>query len=169
MQGGYNVDILTNLLDDNELQNYAFKSLKNTILIFDHFHEIEKKYLNGNINAFGLLESWANAEWFLNKENLKEKISLSVFKVSGETNTDDLSPAENAWSRPDIPLHSLCMLKFPRNGIVPDIDYETGPLKQIYKLKSLGYPVAYVGDVVGTGSSRKSATNSTNIFQHNGR
>ena len=160
MQGGYNVDILTNLLDDIELQNYAFKSLKNITLVFDHFYEIEKKYLNGNINAFALLESWANSEWFLNKDPLKEKISLSVFKVSGETNTDDLSPAENAWTRPDIPLHSLCMLKFPRSGIVPDLDYKIGPLNQINKLKSLGYPVAYVGDVVGTGSSRKSATNS---------
>ena len=160
MQGGYNVDILTKLLDDIELQNYAYQSLKNTILVFDHFHEIEKRYLNGNIDAFALLNCWANGEWFSSKDKLKEKISLSVFKVSGETNTDDLSPAENAWSRPDIPLHSLCMLKFPRDGIVPDIQYETGPLKQIQRLKNLGYPVAYVGDVVGTGSSRKSATNS---------
>ena len=160
MQGGYNVDILTNLLDDKDLQYQAYKSLKDTILVFDHIHEIEKKYLNGNINALALLESWANAEWFNNKKKLDEKITVSVFKVPGETNTDDLSPAENAWSRPDIPLHALSMLKFPRPEIIPDLEYETGPLTKINNLKKKGYPIAYVGDVVGTGSSRKSATNS---------
>ena len=160
MQGGYNVEILTKLLDNDELGHYAFNELKKTLLIFDYYYDIEKKYKNGNVYAQKLLESWAKGEWFTERKSLDEKITLTVFKVNGETNTDDLSPAPDAWSRPDIPLHSLCMLKNPRDGIIPDKEYEIGPLSQINKLKEKGHPVVYVGDVVGTGSSRKSATNS---------
>ena len=160
MQGGYNVEILTKLLDDEELGQVACQELKKTLLIFDYYYDIEKKFKNGNKYAEELLNSWAEAEWFYNKKPVDEKIKLTVFKVTGETNTDDLSPAPDAWSRPDIPLHSLSMLKFPRNGIFPDIEFEVGPMKQIEELKKIGNPLVYVGDVVGTGSSRKSATNS---------
>ena len=160
MQGGYNVDILCNMLDNPNLAYYSAEQLKKTLLIFDSFYNIEEKYKNGNNHAKNVLESWSNAEWFLNNPKLEEKITLNVFKVNGETNTDDLSPAQDAWSRPDIPLHALCMLKNPRDGILPDKEYEMGPINAITDLKSKGYPVAYVGDVVGTGSSRKSATNS---------
>ena len=167
MQGGYNVDILTKLLDDDYLSQYACNELKNTLLIFDHFNEIEEKYKKGNKKAEELLESWAAAEWFTSKPRLNSCIKLTVFKVSGETNTDDLSPAVDAWSRPDIPLHSLSMLKNSREGIIPDKDSEIGPIQMIKDLKKLGNPIVYVGDVVGTGSSRKSATNS--ILWHFGK
>ena len=167
MQGGYNVEILTKLLDNHNLAEFASNELKKTTLIFDHYYDIEKKSKMGNIYATEIIKSWADAEWFKNNEPLKEKISLTVFKVNGETNTDDLSPAQDAWSRPDIPLHAQCMLKNPRPGIIPDKDYEIGPLKMIEKLKDNLNPVVYVGDVVGTGSSRKSATNS--ILWHFGR
>jgi aconitate hydratase 2/2-methylisocitrate dehydratase len=160
MQGGYNVEILTNLLDNHNLAELASNELKKTILVFDHYYDIEKKSKMGNIYATEIIKSWADAEWFKNNKPLNEKISLTVFKVNGETNTDDLSPAQDAWSRPDIPLHAQSMLKNPRNGIIPDKDYEIGPLKMIKKLKKKLNPVVYVGDVVGTGSSRKSATNS---------
>jgi aconitate hydratase 2/2-methylisocitrate dehydratase len=106
------------------------------------------------------MQSWANAEWFLRRQELPEKITLTVFKVAGETNTDDLSPAPEAWSRPDIPLHALSMLSNPRDGVTPDEPGSRGPLQQLQQLKKEGYPLVYVGDVVGTGSSRKSATNS---------
>ncbi len=167
MQGGYNVEILTKLLDNDNLSQYACNELKNTLLIFDYFNEIEEKYKKGNKVAEELLESWASAEWFTSKPMLEECIKLTVFKVSGETNTDDLSPAVDAWSRPDIPLHSLSMLKNPREGIFPDKESEIGPITLINDLKKLGNPIAYVGDVVGTGSSRKSATNS--ILWHFGK
>ena len=160
MQGGYNVNILTSLLDDKKYQKQAYMELKNLLLIFDSFHDIENKYKNGNIYAEKLIDSWAQGEWFLSRPKIKDKVSLCVFKVPGETNTDDLSPAQDAWSRPDIPQHARSMLKTPRNNIVPDIDYEIGPMKQIKELKKKNYPIVYVGDVVGTGSSRKSATNS---------
>ncbi len=160
MQGGYNVEILSRLLDNEDLANFAIEELKDITLIFDYFNDIEKKYKKGNPYAKKLLESWASAEWFHNKPQLKEQIKLTVFKVDGETNTDDLSPAQDAFTRPDIPLHALSMLKNPRPGIQPDIDYERGPVIQINDLKRLNKPVVYVGDVVGTGSSRKSATNS---------
>ncbi len=160
MQGGYNVEILTKLLDDEELGFHAYDQLKRTLLVFDYYYDIEKKFKKGNVHAKQLLKSWANGEWFVNKDILDDKITLTVFKVNGETNTDDLSPAQDAWSRPDIPLHSLCMLKNPREGIIPDKEYEVGPLKQIEELKKIGNQIVYVGDVVGTGSSRKSATNS---------
>ena len=114
----------------------------------------------GNKYAKEVMQSWADAEWFTAKPKVAEKISTTVFFVKGETNTDDLSPAPDAWSRPDIPLHGLAMLKMARDGINPDLDGEVGPIKQMEELKKKGFPLAYVGDVVGTGSSRKSATNS---------
>ena len=166
MQGGYNVNVLTDLLDDENLAELACNELKDTLLIFDDFNKIQDKYKKGNLYAKELLESWANGEWFLKKEPVAEKITLIVFKVSGEINTDDLSPAVDAWSRPDIPLHSLSMLKTPREDIEPDIPYELGPIKLINELKQKGN-VVFVGDVVGTGSSRKSATNS--ILWHFGK
>jgi aconitate hydratase 2/2-methylisocitrate dehydratase len=166
MQGGYSIDALVKLLN-SDYAKYASENLKNNILIFDYFYNIEKLYKENNIYAKNILESWANAEWFLNKESVKEKITLTCFKVSGEINTDDLSPAQDAWSRPDIPLHAQCMLKNPRDGIYPNIPGELGPIETINWLKQKEYPIAFVGDVVGTGSSRKSATNS--ILWHFGK
>lgn len=154
MQGGYNVAPLIQALDEpGELGDIAVKALKRTILLFDAFHDVHEKVQAGNAKALEVMESWAQAEWFLDKPALADKITVTVFKVSGETNTDDLSPAPDAWSRPDIPLHALAMLKNPRDGI------HNAPA-QIAELKEKGHPIAYVGDVVGTGSSRKSATNS---------
>ena len=132
--------------------------------MFDAFHDVADRAKKGNANAEAVMQSWAAGEWFTNRPTLADKISLSVFKVTGETNTDDLSPAPDAWSRPDIPLHALAMLKMAREGIEPMEQGVTGPLKQIEELKANGFPVAYVGDVVGTGSSRKSATNSVLWF-----
>ncbi len=160
MQGGYNIGTLVDLLDDKALGALAADQLKHTLLMFDAFHDVAEKAKAGNANAKAVLESWANAEWFTSRKALPEKVTIAVFKVPGETNTDDLSPAPDAWSRPDIPLHALAMLKMPRDGINPDQPGTVGPLKQIEEVKAKGYPVAYVGDVVGTGSSRKSATNS---------
>src|SRR5690606_3476982 len=131
----------------------AAEELKHTLLMFDAFHDVEEKAKAGNQNAHELMQSWADAEWFLNRPELAKKMTLSVFKVPGETNTDDLSPAPDAWSRPDIPLHALAMYKMPREGV-------TNAADQIEELKKKGFPVALVGDVMGTGSSRKSATNS---------
>ena len=153
MLGGYNVAPLVDLLDDAELSEVAAEQLKFTLLMFDAFHDVEEKARAGNANAQAVLQSWADAEWFTRRSPVPEAIKLTVFKVVGETNTDDLSPAQDAWSRPDIPLHALAMLKNPREGI-------TDAINQIETLKAKGHPVAYVGDVVGTGSSRKSATNS---------
>ncbi len=153
MLGGYNIMPLVELLDDENLAQTAAEELKGTLLMFDAFHDVAEKAKAGNPHAQGVLRSWADAEWFDKREPLPEKITLSVFKVTGETNTDDLSPAQDAWSRPDIPLHALAMLKNPREGI-------TDAIGQIEALKNKGHGVAYVGDVVGTGSSRKSATNS---------
>ncbi len=160
MQGGYNIPILINQLNDQEYGYHAHKALSNNILLFDDYYEVEKQYKDDNVYARMVLESWANAHWFKRKPPLQNIVKLTVFKVEGETNTDDLSPAQDAWSRPDIPLHARSMLKTPRSGIIPDKDYEIGPLKQMNMLKNMGNPIAYVGDVVGTGSSRKSATNS---------
>src|SRR5690606_40439935 len=123
------------------------------LLMFDAFHDVDELAKKGNPHAASVIKSWADAEWFTSKEKLPEKITLTVFKVTGETNTDDLSPAQDAWSRPDIPLHAQAMLKNPRDGI-------HDALAQIKEAQDKGFPVAYVGDVVGTGSSRKSATNS---------
>ncbi|MGH8559622.1 MAG: bifunctional aconitate hydratase 2/2-methylisocitrate dehydratase [Methylococcales bacterium] len=153
MLGGYNIAPLVDLLDDADLAPIAATALSHTLLVFDAFHDIEEKSQNGNSHAEQVIESWANAEWFTSQPELPEKLTATVFKVTGETNTDDLSPAPDAWSRPDIPLHAKAMLKMPREGIA-------NAEQQIEELKKKGYPVAYVGDVVGTGSSRKSATNS---------
>ena len=160
MQGGYNIEPLLKALDNEQLAPAAVKALSHTLLIFDNFHDVVEKAAAGNKYARQVLQSWADADWFLARPQLAEKISLRVFKVSGETNTDDLSPAQDAWSRPDIPLHALAMLKNPREGIEPDEPGVVGPMRQIEKLKEAGFPLVYVGDVVGTGSSRKSATNS---------
>ena len=132
--------------------------------MFDSFYDVEQKAKSGNTYAQQVMTSWANADWFLSKPNVPEKVTLTVFKVTGETNTDDLSPAPDAWSRPDIPLHALAMLKNEREGIQPDEAGSIGPIQQIEALKQQGHPLVYVGDVVGTGSSRKSATNSVLWF-----
>jgi len=160
MLGGYNIQPLIELMDDPALGELAAEQLKYTLLMFDAFHDVEEKARAGNPNAQAVLQSWADAEWFTRKEKVPETIRLTVFKVVGETNTDDLSPAQDAWSRPDIPLHALAMLKNEREGIQPDEPGKVGPISKIEALKAKGLPLAYVGDVVGTGSSRKSATNS---------
>ncbi|MGR5148653.1 bifunctional aconitate hydratase 2/2-methylisocitrate dehydratase [Photobacterium alginatilyticum] len=164
MQGGYNIEPLIALLDDSELAPIAVKALSHTLLMFDAFYDVEEKAKAGNEFAKQVIQSWADAEWFLSKPELAEKITLTVFKVTGETNTDDLSPAPDAWSRPDIPLHALAMLKNEREGIEPEQPGTIGPVKQIEALKEKGHQLVYVGDVVGTGSSRKSATNSVLWF-----
>ncbi|MCL1077483.1 bifunctional aconitate hydratase 2/2-methylisocitrate dehydratase [Parashewanella spongiae] len=164
MQGGYNIEPLIHQLDDAELASIAAEKLSHTLLMFDAFHDVVEKMNAGNTHAKQVVESWANAEWFTSKPKLAEKISLRVFKVTGETNTDDLSPAPDAWSRPDIPLHALAMLKNAREGITPDEAGVVGPIKEIESIKQQGFPLVYVGDVVGTGSSRKSATNSVLWF-----
>lgn len=169
MLGGYNVGTLVELLsdDDNTIASLAADQLKHTLLVFDALHDVEELHKKGVKEASEVLNSWAKAEWFTNKPIVPEKMTVTVFKVSGETNTDDLSPAQDAWSRPDIPLHAVSMLKDARDGIEPVQDGTTGPLEQIRKLQDKGYPLAYVGDVVGTGSSRKSATNSVLWFMGN--
>ncbi|MBP6645539.1 MAG: bifunctional aconitate hydratase 2/2-methylisocitrate dehydratase [Burkholderiaceae bacterium] len=160
MVGGYNVKPLIDLLDDKEVAAVAAAALKKTLLMFDFFHDVAEKAKAGSDVAKDVMQSWANAEWFTTRPEVAKKITVSVFKVTGETNTDDLSPAPDAWSRPDIPLHYLAMLKNARPGITPEEDGKRGPMKFIEELKQKGNLVAYVGDVVGTGSSRKSATNS---------
>jgi len=157
MLGGYNIGTLVDLLTDSELGAEAGKQLNHTLLMFDAFHDVEELARNGNANAKATLQSWADAEWFTSRPRLPEVHTVTVFKVPGETNTDDLSPAPDAWSRPDIPLHAKAMYKMPREGI-------TNAEAQILELKQKGFPVALVGDVVGTGSSRKSATNSVLWF-----
>ncbi|MXP67201.1 bifunctional aconitate hydratase 2/2-methylisocitrate dehydratase [Pantoea sp. Aalb] len=164
MQGGYNIIGLIDMLDDELFAPIASESLSHTILIFDNFYKIEQKAKDGNIYAKKIISSWAHAEWFLKRPKLEEKITVTVFKVIGESTTDDLSPAQDAWSRPDIPLHALSMLKNPRKGIKPDHAGYIGPIKQIQRLQNKGFPLAYVGDIIGTGSSRKSATNSVLWF-----
>ena len=164
MHGGYNIESLIELLDNSELAALAAEELKHTLLMFDRFHDVEEKARAGNIHAKAVLQSWADAEWFTSKPAVAESIKLAVFKVTGETNTDDLSPAPDAWSRPDIPLHALAMYKMAREGLTPDEQGAKGPLTQIAAIKAKGIPVAFVGDVVGTGSSRKSATNSVLWF-----
>lgn len=160
MLGGYNIGPLVDLLDDAEVGAAAADALKKTLLMFDQFHDVKEKADKGNANAKAVLQSWADAEWFTSRPEVPKSMTLTVFKVTGETNTDDLSPAPDAWSRPDIPLHALAMLKNPRPGIVPDEEGKRGPMKLLQELKARGQLIAYVGDVVGTGSSRKSATNS---------
>ncbi len=160
MLGGYNIAPLVDALDDDLLAPTAVKALSHTLLVFDAFNDVKEKADAGNSSAQAVLKSWAEGEWFTQNPEQAEKVTLTVFKVTGETNTDDLSPAPDAWSRPDIPLHANAMLKMEREGIVPDQPGVLGPIKLIEELKAKGHPVAYVGDVVGTGSSRKSATNS---------
>ena len=160
MVGGYNVKPLIDLLGDAEVGAIAAEGLKKTLLMFDFFHDVAELAKAGNENARAVIQSWADAQWFTDRPEVAEKITVTVFKVTGETNTDDLSPAPDAWSRPDIPLHYLAMLKNARDGITPEEDGKRGPIQFIEDLKKKGHLVAYVGDVVGTGSSRKSATNS---------
>jgi aconitate hydratase 2/2-methylisocitrate dehydratase len=162
MVGGYNVKPLIDLLDDAEVAPIAAAGLKKTLLMFDYFHDVAEKARANNAFAREVMQSWAEAEWFTGRPEVPQKITVTVFKVPGETNTDDLSPAPDAWSRPDIPLHTLAMLKNSRPGAAfqPEEEGKRGPMKFIEELKAKGHQVAYVGDVVGTGSSRKSATNS---------
>ncbi len=149
MLGGYNIEPLVGLLDDNDMAPVAAHALSRTLLVFDAYHDVVRK-AKSNRWAREVVDAWANADWFTRREPLPEAITVTVFKVPGETNTDDLSPASEAWSRPDIPLHAKAMLV----SKMPD------GLKKIEELKGKGHPLAYVGDVVGTGSSRKSAINS---------
>ncbi|MFE8071559.1 bifunctional aconitate hydratase 2/2-methylisocitrate dehydratase [Marinobacteraceae bacterium S3BR75-40.1] len=164
MQGGYNIATLVELLDDADLAELAGEKLKKTLLMFDAFNDVKEKMDAGNAVAKSVVESWANAEWFTGKKKVPESYKMIVFKVTGETNTDDLSPAPDAWSRPDIPLHARAAYKMERDGLKPDEPGVIGPMQQIDEIKSKGLPVAFVGDVVGTGSSRKSATNSVLWF-----
>ncbi|MFO7553195.1 MAG: bifunctional aconitate hydratase 2/2-methylisocitrate dehydratase [Haliea sp.] len=164
MHGGYNIETLVGLLADAELGALAATELKHTLLVFDAFHDVDELARAGNANAKAVLESWAEGEWFTGRPDVPESIKVAVFKVTGETNTDDLSPAPDAWSRPDIPLHALAMYKMTRDGLTPEEHGVTGPMSQIAELQAKGLPVAFVGDVVGTGSSRKSATNSVLWF-----
>ena len=162
MLGGYNVAPLVQLLDDAEIGSVAANALKHTLLVFDAFHDVQDKARAGNANAQAVLQSWADAEWFTSKPEVPASLTITVFKVPGETNTDDLSPAPDATTRPDIPMHALAMLKNARPDapFQPEEDGKRGPIQNILSLKDKGHLVAYVGDVVGTGSSRKSATNS---------
>ncbi len=164
MLGGYNIHPLVELLDDALLAAIAAEALKKTLLMFDAFHDVKDKADAGNAHAQGVLKSWAEAEWFTSRPEVPQSFTVTVLKITGETNTDDLSPAPDATTRPDIPLHALAMLKNQREGIVPEADGKRGPVKFIESLKEKGHLVAYVGDVVGTGSSRKSATNSVLWF-----
>jgi aconitate hydratase 2 / 2-methylisocitrate dehydratase len=156
MLGGYNVQALVSLLD-TPMAAQAVKALSNTILMFDAFHDVDVLMKAGNAHAKKLMESWANAEWFTSKPKLADSLKMVVFKVDGDTNTDDLSPAQEAWSRPDIPLHAMAML----------INKMPDGLKLIEKLKEKNLPLVYVGEVVGTGSSRKSAINSLQWYMGN--
>ncbi len=164
MHGGYNIETLVGLLDDAELGEQAAAELKHTLLMFEAFHDVAELARQGNANAQAVMQSWADAEWFTTRPGVPESIKVAVFKVTGETNTDDLSPAPDAWSRPDIPLHALAMYKMTRDGLQPEEHGVTGPMKQVEEIRGKGLPVAFVGDVVGTGSSRKSATNSVLWF-----
>jgi aconitate hydratase 2/2-methylisocitrate dehydratase len=167
MVGGYNVHPLIEMLDDAACGPVAAQALKKTLLMFDYFNDVATKARAGNALAQAVMKSWADAEWFTTRPEVPKSITVSVFKVGGETNTDDLSPAPDAWSRPDIPLHALAMLKNARPGITPEEDGKRGPIAFIEEMKKRGHLVAYVGDVVGTGSSRKSATNS--VIWHTGQ
>ncbi|WP_295956304.1 bifunctional aconitate hydratase 2/2-methylisocitrate dehydratase [Rhodoferax sp.] len=166
MLGGYNISPMIDLLDDTSatVAEAAAAGLKKTLLMFDQFHDVQEKAEKGNTYAKAVLQSWADAEWFTSRPEVPKSITVSIFKVAGEINTDDLSPAPDAWSRPDIPLHALAMHKNARPGIVPEDDGKRGPIKFLEDLRAKGNLVAYVGDVVGTGSSRKSATNSVLWF-----
>lgn len=164
MLGGFNIKPLIDALNDAEVGEIAAEALSKTLLMFDYFHDVKDLADKGSATAKKVMQSWADAEWFTSRPEVPASIKLTVFKVTGETNTDDLSPAPDAWSRPDIPLHALAMLKNPRPGIEADEPGKVGPIKQLQALIAKGNPIAYVGDVVGTGSSRKSATNSVLWF-----
>jgi aconitate hydratase 2/2-methylisocitrate dehydratase len=168
MLGGYNISPLIQLLDDAAVGATAAAALKKTLLMFDQFHDVQEKAEKGNANAKSVLQSWADAEWFTSRPEVPQSITVSIFKVTGEINTDDLSPAPDAWSRPDIPMHALAMHKNSRPGqspeAAPEEEGKRGPVRFIENLRAKGHLVAYVGDVVGTGSSRKSATNSVLWF-----
>ena len=164
MHGGYNIETLVELLNDDKLAGPAAAELKHTLLMFDAFHDVADLADKGNDNAKAVMQSWADGEWFTSRDAVPESIKVAVFKVTGETNTDDLSPAPDAWSRPDIPLHALAMYKMTRDGLEPTEHGVTGPMAQVQEIQAKGLPVAFVGDVVGTGSSRKSATNSVLWF-----
>ena len=168
MLGGYNIGPLVDLLDDASVGAAAAEALKKTLLMFDQFHDVQEKASKGNANAKAVLQSWADAEWFTSRPEVPKSITVSIFKVAGEINTDDLSPAPDAWSRPDIPMHALAMHKNSRPGIdpraLPEDEGKRGPVEFIEALRAKGHLVAYAGDVVGTGSSRKSATNSVLWF-----
>ena len=164
MLGGYNISPLVDLLGDAAVASVAADGLKKTLLMFDQFHDVKEKADKGNQHAKEVLQSWADGEWFTSRPEVPKSITVSIFKVAGEINTDDLSPAPDAWSRPDIPLHALAMHKNPRPGVTPEQEGKRGPVKFIEDLRARGNLVAYVGDVVGTGSSRKSATNSVLWF-----
>ena len=160
MHGGYNIETLVALLSDDSLGSLAAAELKHTLLMFEAFHDVAELANDGNANARAVMQSWADGEWFTSRPAVPESIRTAVFKVTGETNTDDLSPAPDAWSRPDIPLHALAMYKMTRDGLEPEEHGVKGPMEQVARVQEAGLPVAFVGDVVGTGSSRKSATNS---------
>ena len=163
MLGGFNIKPLIDLLACPECGAAATQGLKNTLLMFDFFNDVKALATSdkpGSANAKAVMQSWADAEWFTSRPGVPESLTVTIFKVTGETNTDDLSPAPDAWTRPDIPLHALAMLKNARAGIEPDQPGKVGPIKLLQTLKEKGHLVAYAGDVVGTGSSRKSATNS---------
>lgn len=164
MLGGYNIKPMIDVLGDAECGAAAAAGLKKTLLMFDYFHDVQEMAEKGNANAKSVMQSWADAEWFTSRPEVPQSLTVTIFKVTGETNTDDLSPAPDAWSRPDIPLHALAMLKNPREGINADEPGNRGPIKQLEELRQKGHLIAYVGDVVGTGSSRKSATNSVLWF-----
>jgi aconitate hydratase 2/2-methylisocitrate dehydratase len=164
MLGGFNIKPLIDALNDAEVGEIAGEALSKTLLMFDYFHDVKGLADKGSATAKKVMQSWADAEWFTSRPEVPKSIKLTVFKVTGETNTDDLSPAPDAWSRPDIPLHALAMLKNPRPGIEADEPGKVGPIKQLQALIAKGHQIAYVGDVVGTGSSRKSATNSVLWF-----
>lgn len=160
MKGGFNVGYLVKLLENEELSQDAMDALESTLLIYDAFDDVAALADNGNKVALELIKKWADATWFTQKDKFPSKLTLTVFKVAGETNTDDFSPAPDAWSRPDIPLHALAMFKISRDDVKADVEGVKGPVSTIEKLKAQGNPLLFVGDVVGTGSSRKSAANS---------
>ena len=153
MLGGYNVEVLVELLAHPDMAPYAVTELSHTLLIFDRFHDILTLHQDGNNHATQVLTSWAKGQWFTDREPVAEVIKARIFKVDGEINTDDLSPAVEAWSRPDIPLHAKAMLQ-------NSLDDQPNTLKTLAEWRAMPEPIAFVGDVVGTGSSRKSATNS---------
>ena len=136
MHGGYNIETLVSLLSDDELAAAAARELKHTLLMFEAFHDVAELAEKGNDNAKAVMQSWADGEWFTNRPAVAESIKVAVFKVTGETNTDDLSPAPDAWSRPDIPLHALAMYKMTRDGLEPAEHGVTGPMQQVADMQA---------------------------------